>query len=64
VKRRINIVILAVLLIGSVLLGLNDTNIAVADTSAYDNETTSSVIKASNSSAGATITITMTGILD
>ena len=63
-KRPIFLVILAILLAGSVLLGLSDTDISVADTDVPNNEVTSSVSKASNSSASATITITMTGVID
>ena len=62
-KRLVTIVTLAVLLAGLVLLGLSDTRISIADTSIPDNAVISSVSKASNSSASATITITMTGIL-
>lgn len=36
----------------------------IADASILDNEVTSSISRASNSSIGATITITMTGIPD
>ena len=62
-NRLVTVVTLAILLVGLVLLGLNDTNITVADTSIPDNEVTSSISKASNNaSATATITITMTGI--
>ena len=63
-KRLAIIVTTAVLLLGLVLLGLNDTNIAVADTSVYDIETTIRQPVASNSSESATITITMTGVLN
>ena len=58
-NRQVVIVTLVILLIGLVLLGLHDTNVAVADTSILDNEVAISAIKASNSSASATITITM-----
>jgi len=57
-------VAIAVLLIGLVLLGISDTRIAIADTVFPDSEATSSISKASNSSASAAITITMTGILN
>ncbi len=63
-KRPVTIVILTILLVGLVLLGLNDTGISVADTGAPNNEVPSSASKAGNSSASATITITMTGVLD
>ena len=62
-KRLVTMGTLAILLIGSVSLGLADEDISVADNSIPDNEVTSSVSKAGNSSASATITITMTGVL-
>ena len=55
---------LAILLVGLILISLSDTVISIADTSIPDNEVTSRVSKASNSSASASITITMTGILN
>lgn len=60
-KRRVTIVILAILIVGLALSGLNDTRIAVADTSVPNDEVTSS---ASNSSASVTITITMYTVTD
>ena len=63
-KRRVTIIILAVLLAGLVLLGLNDTNIAVAGTCVYDIETTIKQPEASNSSAGSTSRITMYTVAD
>jgi len=60
VKSLVTVVILAILLGGLVLLGSGDTDISVADTSIPDNEVSSSI--SSNSSAGATIT--MTGAID
>ena len=62
-NRLVAIVALAILIVGLVLSGLNDTRIAIADTSIPENNGTSSVAKASNSSASAKITITMTGVL-
>lgn len=59
-KSLVTVVILAILLGGLVLLGSGDTDISVADTSIPDNEVSSSI--SSNSSAGATIT--MTGAID
>lgn len=44
---------------GLILLRLSDTAISIADTGIPDNDVTSSMSKASNSSASATITITM-----
>jgi len=63
-KSLVTVVTLAILLVGLVLLGLNDTAISVADTSIPDNEATSSISKASNSSSSATITITMYAVAD
>ncbi len=62
-KRLVTVVTLAVLLIGLVLLGSSDTDTSVANTSIPDNEVARSISMASNSSAGATITLTMTGAL-
>jgi len=59
VKRLVTVVILAILLVGLVLLGISDTNIAIADTSIPNDEVASSVSTASNSSASATTTTTM-----
>ena len=53
------LVILAIILAGLVLFGWSDAAISVADTGTPNNEVTSSVSKASNSSASATITITV-----
>jgi len=58
-KRLVTVVTITILLVGLVLLGLSDTDISAADTSIPDNEVTSSVSKAGNPSASATITITM-----
>ena len=63
-KRRVTVVILAILVAVLVLFGLNDTDIAIADTSIPDNEVASSVSKAGNSSASATIMTTMTVALN
>jgi len=60
VKRLVFFVTSAIILVGLILFGLSDTVISIADSGIPDNEITSSVGKASNSSAGATITITMT----
>jgi len=64
VKRLVFLITFTILLLVSVLLGLSDTDISVADTSIPDNEVTSSISKASNSSASATITITMNTVAD
>jgi hypothetical protein len=59
VKRPLVLVIITVILVGLILLGLTDRDISVADTSAPDNEVTSGISKANNSSASAMIPITM-----
>jgi len=59
VLRLFFLAILVVLLAGVVLFGLSDAVISIADTSVPNDEVTSSVSQANNSSAGATITITM-----
>lgn len=46
------------------MFGLSDTSISTADTGVPNNEATSSISKASNSSASATITITMYAVAD
>lgn len=58
-KRPFFVVTLVIILAGLILFGLSDTAISVDDTRLPDNEATTSVSKASNSSASATITITM-----
>jgi hypothetical protein len=59
VKKPPLLAALAILLAGLILFELSDTSISFADTSAPNNEATSSISKASNSSASATIMITM-----
>jgi len=59
VKRLVIVVTLAILLVGLVLFSLSDIGISVADTSIPNNEVASSVTNRGNSSASATITITM-----
>lgn len=61
-KRLVTVVTLAILLAGVVLFGLSDTAVSIADVSVPNNEAYSS--EANNSSAAATITITMTGALN
>lgn len=63
-NRLVTVITLAILLIGLILLGLNDTNISIADTNTLNNEATTSISKTSNSSASATITITMYAVAD
>ena len=58
-QRLFFLTILAVILAGLILFGLSDGAISIGDTGTPNNEVTSSVSKASNSSASATITITM-----
>ena len=50
-NRLVAIVALAILIVGLVLSGLNDTRIAIADTSIPDYEVTASESEASNSSS-------------
>jgi hypothetical protein len=57
------LVILAILLTGLVLIGLTDTVVSFPNASVSAEEVTGSIIKASNSSANATIMITMTEVL-
>jgi hypothetical protein len=64
IKRLVIIATLTILLVGLVLLGLSDTDISVADTSVPDNEVASGIRKASNSSASASIMITMYTVAD
>jgi hypothetical protein len=56
--------IIVVLLTGVVLFGLSDTVISSDDTGVPNNEVTRSTSKAGNSSASATITITMYAVAD
>jgi hypothetical protein len=65
--RPFFVTILAIILAGTVLFGVRDTALSIADTSVPDLallliETASS--KANNSSASAGIVITMTGVLN
>jgi hypothetical protein len=64
VKRLSFVVILAILLTGLILFRLSDTTISVANTGAQNNEVISTMSEASNSSATATITITMYAVTD
>ena len=59
-KRLVTVVTLVILIVGLVLSGLSDTRIAIADTSVPNDEVVSSVSKARNSSASATIMIAWT----
>ena len=60
----IALVVLVVILARSPASVVSDTGASLADTNIPDNEVTSSVSKASNSSASATITITMYTVAD
>lgn len=62
VKKPFLLATLAITLAGLVLFGLGDTAISITDTGIPDNEVTGS--EGNNSSATATITITMTGALN
>ena len=62
VKRPFFLITFAIIIAGLVLLGLSDTGISIADTGVPVKEVTSSA--ANNSSATATITITMTGAVN
>ena len=61
-KRLVTVVTLAFLLVGSVLLGLSDTGISIADTTVPNDDVAST--EANNASATATITITMYAVAD
>lgn len=63
-RRLFFLTILAIVLAGLILFGLSDATISIAETNVPNNELNSSVSEASDSSASATITITMTGIAD
>ena len=58
-RTLVTVATLAVLLVASILTGLGDKDVPVADTNVPNNDVSSSVSKAGNSSASATITITM-----
>jgi di/tricarboxylate transporter len=64
VKRLFVSIILAIILIGLLLSGLNDTAFSIEDVASSDKEVASNVSKASNSSASPTIMTTMTGALN
>jgi len=61
VEAKKPLVILTILVSGPILSGLSDSVISIADTSNSNNEVTGSI---GNSSASATIMITMTGVLN
>jgi len=64
VKRPVILGTLVVLPLGLILFGLSNTAISIADTFATNSELIISISKASNSSASATITITMYAVVD
>jgi len=57
VKRLVTIFTIAILLVGLVLLGLSDTAISSDDTASPNNEVATTISRANNSSASATITM-------
>jgi hypothetical protein len=63
-KRLVIMITPAILVVGLVLPGSNDTDISITHTSISDDKAARSITKAGNCRASATITITMTGILD
>jgi hypothetical protein len=62
VKVKKPLAILTIQAAGPILFGLSDSVISIVDTSNSNNEVTSN--ETSNSSASATIMITMTGVLN
>ena len=63
-KRLIPLIAIIVIPVGLPVLAMPDTGASLTDSNVPDNEMTTGQTKASNSSASATITITMTGILN
>jgi len=59
VKRLFVLIIVTIILVGLFLSGLNDTAISNEDTANPNNDVASSISETGNSSASATITITM-----
>jgi len=57
--KKLFLIILAIRFTGLVLIGLIDTVVSIPNASVSAKEVTSGISKASNSSASATITITM-----
>jgi hypothetical protein len=62
--KKLLLVILAILFAGLVLIGLIDTVVSIPNASVSARELTNNTSKASNSSASATITITMYATAD
>ncbi len=63
-KRLVSVVIIAILLIGFILLGISDKDIAIAGPSDSSDEVTNPMSKAGTASASGTITITMYTVCD
>ncbi|MGB5925568.1 MAG: hypothetical protein WBH01_05680 [Dehalococcoidia bacterium] len=63
-KRLFSLVILVILVAGLVLFGLSDSVISIGNTDTPNKEVTGTVSKASNSSASATVTVTMYAVAD
>ena len=63
-KRLILVIALVVILVGLPVLVVSDTGASLTDGSIPDNEITTSQTEANNSSASATITITMYAVAD
>ena len=63
-KRLIPVIAMVVILAGLPVIVVSDTGALLTDSSIPDNEVTTSQTEANNSSASATITITMTGVLN
>ena len=63
-KRLILLIAIVVILAGLPVLVVSDTGASSTDSNIPDNEITTSQIQASNSSASATITITMYAVDD
>jgi len=64
VKRPFFLIIFAVLFVGILLSGLSDTAVSIEGVGSPNDEVTNTISKASNSSASATITITMYAVAD
>ena len=62
--KKLFLIIAAIVVAGLVLIELIDTVVSIPNASVSAKEVTGGMSEASNSSASATITITMTGILD
>ena len=62
--KKLFLIILAIILAGLVLLGLIDTVVSIPNASVSAKEVTGNISEASNSSASATIMITMYAVDD